>query len=64
MPKGDEKWLLASISKGRDVSDFFTPHVVKLVGATSLEVRNTDTLSLANIHEDHWARDDTGGGQR
>ena len=32
------KWLLASISKGRDVSDFY-PHVVKLVGATSLEVR-------------------------
>ena len=32
------KWLLASISKGRNVSDFY-PHVVKLVGATSLEVR-------------------------
>jgi hypothetical protein len=32
------KWLLASISKGRDVSEFY-PHVVKLVGATSLEVR-------------------------
>jgi AP-3 complex subunit beta len=32
------KWLLASISKGRDVSDFY-PHVVKMVGASSLEVR-------------------------
>ena len=32
------KWLLASISKGRDVSDYY-PHVVKMVGATSLEVR-------------------------
>jgi hypothetical protein len=32
------KWLLASISKGQDVSEF-NPHVVKLVGATSLEVR-------------------------
>jgi AP-3 complex subunit beta len=32
------KWLLASVSKGRDVSDFY-PHVVKLVGAYSLEVR-------------------------
>ncbi|CAB9508168.1 AP-3 complex subunit beta-1 [Seminavis robusta] len=32
------KWLLASISKGRDVSDFY-PHVVKIVGASSLEVR-------------------------
>ena len=32
------KWLLASISKGRNVSDFY-PHVVKLVGAVSLEVR-------------------------
>jgi AP-3 complex subunit beta len=32
------KWLLASISKGRDVSDFY-PHVVKLVGAKSVEVR-------------------------
>jgi len=32
------KWLLASISKGRDVSDFF-PSVVKLVGAKRLEVR-------------------------
>ena len=32
------KWLLASMSKGRDVSDFF-PHVVKLVSSQSLEIR-------------------------
>jgi AP-3 complex subunit beta len=32
------KWLLASMSKGRNVSDFF-PHVVKLVGTQNLEVR-------------------------
>ncbi len=32
------KWLLASMSKGRDVSDFF-PHVVKLVSCSSLELR-------------------------
>jgi len=32
------KWLLASMSKGRNVSDFF-PHVVKLVGTQHLEVR-------------------------
>jgi len=32
------KWLLASISKGRDVSDFY-PHVVKLVGVPSVQVR-------------------------
>lgn len=32
------KWLLASMSKGRDVSDFF-PHVVKLVSCPSLEIR-------------------------
>ena len=32
------KWLLASVSKGRNVSDFF-PHVVKLVACPSLEVR-------------------------
>jgi hypothetical protein len=31
------KWLLASISKGRDGSELY-PHVVKLVGPTSLEV--------------------------
>lgn len=32
------KWLLASMSKGRDVSDFFS-HVVKLVSCPSLEIR-------------------------
>ena len=32
------KWLLACISKGRDVSDFYAP-VVKLVGCVSLEAR-------------------------
>ncbi|GAX21819.1 AP-3 complex subunit beta [Fistulifera solaris] len=32
------KWLLASISKGRNVSEFY-PHVVKCVGVINLEVR-------------------------
>ena len=32
------KWLLAMMSKGRDVSDFF-PHVVKNVVAKSVEVK-------------------------
>lgn len=39
------KWLLANISKGRDVSDFY-PHVVKLVQAVSLEVRKMVYLYL------------------
>ena len=41
------KWLLASISKGRDVSDFF-PLVVKLVGAASLEVRKMVYMYLVH----------------
>ncbi|KAG7366515.1 adaptin N terminal region-domain containing protein [Nitzschia inconspicua] len=45
------KWLLASISKGRDVSDFY-PHVVKLVGATSLEVRKMVYMYLVQ-YADH-----------
>jgi AP-3 complex subunit beta len=32
------KWLLAAISKGRDVSDFYS-HVVKFVASPSLQVR-------------------------
>jgi AP-3 complex subunit beta len=48
------KWLLASMSKGRDVSDFF-PHVVKLTGATSLEVRKMVYMYLVQ-YSDH---DDT-----
>lgn len=48
------KWLLASISKGRDVSDFY-PHVVKLVGSTSLEVRKMVYMYLVQ-YADH---DDT-----
>ena len=32
------KWLMASISKGRDVSDFYV-EVVKLVGTPNFEVR-------------------------
>ena len=48
------KWLLASISKGRDVSDFY-PHVVKLVGAISLEVRKMVYMYLVQ-YADH---DDT-----
>jgi AP-3 complex subunit beta len=47
------KWLLASISKGRDVSDFY-PHVVKLVGATSLEVRKMVFMYLVQ-YADHDA---------
>ncbi|KAL3918272.1 MAG: hypothetical protein SGILL_004315 [Bacillariaceae sp.] len=47
------KWLLASISKGRDVSDFY-PHVVKLVGATSLEVRKMVYMFLVQ-YADHDA---------
>ncbi len=45
------KWLLASISKGRDVSDFY-PHVVKLVGANSLEVRKMVYMYLVQ-YADH-----------
>ena len=48
------KWLLASMSKGRNVSDFF-PHVVKLTGATSLEVRKMVYMYLVE-YSDH---DDT-----
>jgi len=48
------KWLLASMSKGRDVSDFF-PHVVKLTGAASLEVRKLVYMYLVH-YADH---DDT-----
>ena len=48
------KWLLASISKGRDVSDFY-PHVVKMVGSTSLEVRKMVYMFLVQ-YADH---DDT-----
>ncbi|KAL7539414.1 hypothetical protein ACHAXR_009260, partial [Thalassiosira sp. AJA248-18] len=40
------KWLLANMSKGRIVSDFF-PHVVKLVGAPNLEVRKMVYIYLA-----------------
>lgn len=47
------KWLLASISKGRDVSDFY-PYVVKLVGATSLEVRKMVYMYLVQ-YADHDA---------
>jgi AP-3 complex subunit beta len=47
------KWLLASISKGRDVSDFY-PHVVKLVGAVSLEVRKMVYMYLVQ-YADHDA---------
>ena len=39
------KWLLASMSKGRDVSDFFAL-VVKMVGATHLEARKMVYLYL------------------
>ncbi|KAL7558510.1 hypothetical protein ACA910_008107 [Epithemia clementina (nom. ined.)] len=47
------KWLLASISKGRNVSDFY-PHVVKLVGAVSLEVRKMVYMYLVQ-YADHDA---------
>ena len=47
------KWLLASISKGRDVSDFY-PHTVKLVGASSLEVRKMVYMYLVQ-YADHDA---------
>lgn len=47
------KWLLASISKGRDVSDFY-PHVVKTVGANSLEVRKMVYMYLVQ-YADHDA---------
>ena len=40
------KWLLANMSKGRNVSDFM-PHVVKLVGAPSLEGRKMVYIYLA-----------------
>lgn len=40
------KWLLANMSKGRNVSDFF-PHVVKLVGVPNLEVRKMVYIYLA-----------------
>ena len=45
------KWLLACISKGRNVSDFY-PHVVKLVGAPSLEVRKMVYMYLVQ-YADH-----------
>lgn len=47
------KWLLANMSKGRNVSDFF-PHVVKLVGAPNLEVRKMVYIYLARYanHDD------------
>jgi AP-3 complex subunit beta len=45
------KWLLANMSKGRDVSDFY-PHVVKLVTASSLEVRKLVYLYLVQ-YADH-----------
>lgn len=47
------KWLLASMTKGRDVSDFY-PHVVKLVGVVSLEVRKLVYLYLVQ-YADHDA---------
>ena len=47
------KWLLASISKGRNVADFY-PHVVKLVGASSLEVRKMVYMYLEQ-YSDHDA---------
>ena len=47
------KWLLASMSKGRDVSDFFS-QVVKLVGAPSLEVRKMVYVYLLR-YSDHSA---------
>lgn len=47
------KWLLASISKGRNVSDFY-PHVVKLVGVPSLEVRKMVYMYLIQ-YSDHDA---------
>ena len=40
------KWLLANMSKGRNVSEFF-PHVVKLVGVPNLEVRKMVYIYLA-----------------
>lgn len=47
------KWLLAMMSKGRDVSDFF-PYVVKLVDARSLEVRKMVYMYLVHFadHDD------------
>lgn len=48
------KWLLAMMSKGRDLSDFF-PAVVKLVGAPSLEARKMVYMYLVH-YADH---DDT-----
>ena len=47
------KWLLANMSKGRNVSDFF-PHVVKLVGSPNLEVRKMVYIYLARYanHDD------------
>lgn len=47
------KWLLACISKGRNVSDFY-PHVVKLVGSHSLEVRKMVYMYLVQ-YADHDA---------
>uniref|UniRef100_A0A7S3Q5N7 Clathrin/coatomer adaptor adaptin-like N-terminal domain-containing protein n=1 Tax=Chaetoceros debilis TaxID=122233 RepID=A0A7S3Q5N7_9STRA len=47
------KWLLASMSKGRDVSDFF-PHVVKLVSCSSLEIRKMVYTYLTH-YADHNA---------
>ena len=45
------KWLLASMSKGRDVSDFF-PHVVKLVSISNLEIRKMVYIFLIQ-YADH-----------
>jgi len=51
------KWLLANMSKGRNVSDFF-PHVVKLVGAPNLEVRKMVYIYLARYaNHDHSCRE-------
>ena len=47
------KWLLASISKGRNVSDFY-PQVVKMVGVVNLEVRKLVYMYLVQ-YADHNA---------
>ena len=47
------KWLLASMSKGRNVSDFF-PYVVKLVGCHNLELRKMVYMYLVH-YADHDA---------
>lgn len=45
------KWLLACISRGRNVSDFF-PHVVKLVSSSNLELRKMVYVFLVH-YADH-----------